>query len=178
MNTRAKNNDQMEDQKEEPQCKFSGQKLFKPAMYMFGEYEIMTIADSDGEIWFKASEIAEALELADPETAIALYVDARYQRTLDKIESKMIPTDLFNFTPLETIFINEPGLYLFVLRSQRPSVENMVHWIVENVLTSVRDAPFDTPFNGLREKFAEAQYIINKYKEEKNEKLLSKDILT
>lgn len=92
----------------------------------FGEIRTMTI---DGEPWFVAADVCNALELANPREAV---------RRLDEDEKNtVILTDGIRGNPNKVI-INEFGLYSLVLSSRKPEAKAFKRWITHEVIPAIR----------------------------------------
>lgn len=81
----------------------------------------------DGEYWFNASQWAKALGYANPSEALKYHVSDKYSKTLDLGRPGRKP-----------LFINEPGLYQLIMRSNLPGAEKFQEWVVEEVLPALR----------------------------------------
>ena len=86
--------------------------------------------DEQGETWFCAKDVCDALEHTNSRRAIAKLVDEgdvtkRY--TMDALD-RMQPTT----------FINESGLYSLILSSKLESAKRFKHWVTSEVLPSIR----------------------------------------
>lgn len=85
-------------------------------------------AEADGQIWFVAKDICDALEIADVSSAL---------RQLDDDEKgpHTVPTPGGN---QEMLCVNEPGLYSLVMKSRKPEAKAFKRWITHDVLPSIR----------------------------------------
>jgi prophage antirepressor-like protein len=81
----------------------------------------------DEKPWFNASQVAKALGYKNPAEALRDNVSAKYSQQLDLGRRGSKP-----------IFINEPGLYQLVMKSNLPSAEKFQDWVFEEVLPSIR----------------------------------------
>jgi len=89
----------------------------------------------ESEPWFKAKQIAEILEYKDTKRAIQLHVDNE-----DKQPLKSLCQGRQNVPPhlLDTLMINESGLYSLVLRSKKPEAKRFKRWVTSEVLPAIR----------------------------------------
>lgn len=93
----------------------------------FGSVRTLTI---DGEPWFIARDIAEALGYAKARNAIASHVDSE-----DKKDAPIqgTPGGTQNMT-----IINESGMYALILGSKLPTAKKFKRWVTAEVLPSIR----------------------------------------
>lgn len=89
------------------------------------EFGFIRAASIDGEPWFVAKDVCDALELTNPSVAI---------RSLDEDERAK-----FNLGRQgETNIISEPGFYKLVMRSRKPEAKAFQRWVTHEVLPSIR----------------------------------------
>lgn len=89
------------------------------------EFGLIRAASIDGEPWFVAKDVCDALELTNPSVAI---------RSLDEDERAK-----FNLGRQgETNIISEPGFYKLVMRSRKPEAKAFQRWVTHEVLPSIR----------------------------------------
>lgn len=98
----------------------------------FDQFPVRVI-DRDGQLWFIASDIAEALG----------YLEAKdMTRNLDDDESDrhILPIRSDNGVEQDREFtiINESGLYSAIFRSRKPSAKQFKKWVTSEVLPSIR----------------------------------------
>jgi prophage antirepressor-like protein len=82
----------------------------------------------DGQPWFCAADICQALEISNPRDAVG---------RLDEDEKGVALTD----TPggaQEMIHVSESGLYSLILTSRKPEARNFKRWITHEVLPQIR----------------------------------------
>ena len=93
----------------------------------FGKIPVIQI---DGEPYFKATEVANALGYSNPQKAVRDHVDAEDKRTEQIVH------------PLggkqNTVVINESGLYSLILSSKLPQAKEFKHWVTAEVLPAIR----------------------------------------
>lgn len=86
--------------------------------------ELRTI-EKDGEIWFVAKDVCDALELTNPTMALGrLEDDERAKFNLGRQGNANI--------------VNEYGLYSLVLASRKPEARTFKRWVTHEVLPSIR----------------------------------------
>ena len=99
---------------------------------------LTSVVCEDGEIYFKAKDIATALGYADSDDAIR-----RHVRGEDKFEWCVIRSDpgespgLADMHP-KTKFLTESGVYQLIFNSKLPSAKNFKRWVFSEVLPSIR----------------------------------------
>ena len=97
--------------------------------FSYSNIEINTAIDENGDAFFVAKEVFEALEIA-----------WRGTNSLQKLPESWRAIRSFR-TPSgtqETIFINEPALYMIAFRSNKPEAVKFTQWVCEEVLPSIR----------------------------------------
>ena len=82
----------------------------------------------DGEPWFVAKDVCEALDITNSRDAVA---------RLDDDEKGVVSTDTLGGTQ-ELSAINEPGLYTLILGSRKPEAKAFRRWITHEVLPALR----------------------------------------
>jgi prophage antirepressor-like protein len=111
--------------------------IVKYACEELGGVEISCIMDGD-DPWFKAVEVALALEYKDTDAAVRNHVFSEDQRSQGS----------FNFNPESNSglkgnwknakYINESGLYALVFGSHKPEAKVFKRWVTSEVLPSIR----------------------------------------
>lgn len=107
--------------------------------------------DSDGNIWFKASDIASILGYLHPKKAIRDNVNNDQKKNFGELnfitenswgQKGNIPFEVTkNVIPKiqsQTIFITESGLYSLIFSSKKPYALKFKNWIFDEVLPSIR----------------------------------------
>ena len=92
--------------------------------FNFNGSEIRVITDDNGDPWFVAREVAEALGYAKPENAVSRHCKA----------ATTTPKQGGGFMAL----IPERDLYRLVMKSKLPGAEQFEEWVVGEVLPSIR----------------------------------------
>lgn len=101
--------------------------------------KIITVILDDSNIpWFSASDVANVLNYnhRDGKRAILTFVDAKYKKSFTELKKflKFIPK---NSQPA-AIYINEFGLYEFLLESRKGPAKKFRRWVLEEVIPSIR----------------------------------------
>ena len=89
----------------------------------FGQMRAMSI---EGEPWFVAADVCEALELTNPTVAVS---------RLDEDEKAKFNLGLSGGA---TNCVNEYGLYNLVLASRKPEAKQFKRWVTHDVIPSIR----------------------------------------
>lgn len=92
----------------------------------FGEIRVVM---QDGEPWFVAKDVAEALELSNMHSSLA---------GLDQDEKDALHTVDSVGRSQEMTTISEAGLYSLILRSRKPEAKAFKRWVTHDVLPSIR----------------------------------------
>ncbi len=91
----------------------------------FGTIRTTTI---DGEPWFVAKDVCDALEIGNPSKALmALDEDEKGVTTSNTLGGEQ-----------QMLTISEAGLYSLVLRSRKPEAKAFKRWVTHDVLPSIR----------------------------------------
>lgn len=97
-------------------------------VFRFEELNVRVVS-IEGEAWFVARDVCEALDISDSRQAV---------ERLDGDERCLIPvTDSLGRTQ-QTFAVNEPGLYGLVLGSRKPEAREFKRWVKHEVLPSIR----------------------------------------
>jgi len=95
----------------------------------FGEVRTVEI---DNEAWFVGRDIALALGYVKPYDAVVRHVDS--EDTL----KRGIPHPQSISKTIDTILINESGMYALVIMSELPSAKKFKRWVTAEVLPAIR----------------------------------------
>lgn len=87
----------------------------------------------DGEPWFVATDVCNALGIANSRDAVA--------RLDDDEKNTVVLTDGIRGNPQKAI-VNEPGLYTLILGSRKPEAKPFKRWIAHEVIPSIRKDGF------------------------------------
>ena len=94
----------------------------------FGEIRTAKI---DGEPWFVAADVCNALDIGNPSQAISkLDADEKLNTLISNEGNK-------RGNPNMTV-VNEPGLYTLVLGSRKPEAKAFKRWITHEVIPAIR----------------------------------------
>ena len=108
--------------------------------YFNNEYltEITMIQDNDKVIWFKGIDVASILGYSNREKAIRMHVDEDEKKKMNEIMPAQNGHP-FNSQP-HTVFINEPGIYSLIFRSNLEGAKKFKKWVTKEVLPSIRNS--------------------------------------
>lgn len=85
--------------------------------------------DEQGEPWWVAKDVCEALEIGDTRRAV---------ERLDRDEWSLTPITDSLGRNLETYVINEPGLIRLIMRSKKEEAKIFQRWVFHDVLPQIR----------------------------------------
>lgn len=89
------------------------------------EFGAIRVADHDGEPWFVAKDVCDALGLSNVSVSVA---------SLDEDERAKLNLGRQGGTNI----VSEPGFYKLVLKSRKPEAKAFQRWITHDVLPSIR----------------------------------------
>ncbi|SEQ11121.1 BRO family, N-terminal domain [Azotobacter beijerinckii] len=100
--------------------------------FSFDQHPVRVI-ERDGELWFVAGDVAEALEYRDAGNMIRNLDD-------DEADTHIVSTRSDNGVEQdrELLIINESGLYAAILKSRKPAAKRFKKWVTSEVLPSIR----------------------------------------
>lgn len=96
--------------------------------FNFDQYQIRTMQDDGGEVWFVAQDVCEALEHSDTSMAVRRLDD-------DEKGTSIVCTPSGE---QQMLTISESGLYSLVLTSRKPEAKRFKKWVTSEVLPSIR----------------------------------------
>ena len=104
---------------------------------------LTTVVSNDGEVYFKAKEVATALGYEKPGNAIDRHVWSKNKSEWCVIKGSLIQGSFGEKTPLPgfqpyTLFLTEPGVYQLIFSSKLPSAKAFQDWVFSEVLPSIR----------------------------------------
>jgi len=105
-----------------------------PNSFVFTEHEIRTAIDEQGEVWFCAKDVFEALGITWKGSKGSLV------NCPDKWQ--MVCYLQTSYGQKETIFISEPAVYQTAFRSNKPEAIRFTEWVCEEVLPTIRKQGF------------------------------------
>lgn len=124
------------------------------------EFGNVRVIEIDGEPWFVAKDVAEALGYSNPQKAIRDHVDVEDRRT-ERIVHPSGGTQ-------DTAITNESGLYSLVLSSKLPSAKQFKRWVTSEVLPAIRKTGYFNQLPTGQNLIALALIEANKMLEEKD----------
>ena len=92
---------------------------------------------SNGEPWFRGTDVAGALGYKDVKQAIRKHVDDDDKQKLENLRV-VETTPLLNIYEKAQIFINESGLYSLILKSKKEEAKMFKRWVTSDVLPQIR----------------------------------------
>lgn len=96
--------------------------------YQNEQFGSLRVVIRDGDPWFVAKDVCDALEIVNTRDATS---------RLDDDEKGVAKTDTLGGMQEMTI-VSEPGLYSLVLRSNKPEAKTFKRWITHDVIPSIR----------------------------------------
>lgn len=97
------------------------------SVFNFNSAAVRTV-DRDGQVWFSASDVCDALGVKNHRESI---------RHLDDDEKGVISNDTLGGEQQISV-VNESGLYALVLRSRKPEARKFAKWVTSEVLPAIR----------------------------------------
>lgn len=118
--------------------------------FQFSELDVRTAVDAEDNVWFCAKDVCETLGIEWT------------GHTLDNM-----PEEWFMVVKLTTIkgereanFINEPGLYQLIFRSNKPKAVEFSNWVCAEVLPTIRKNGFFGVISG-KDRLAYSKQIVD-----------------
>lgn len=98
--------------------------------FQFSSIDVRTATDESDNVWFCAKDVCSALDI----------VWSGSSATLENIPDNWLMVWKLQTThgEREAIFINEPGLYRLIFRSNKPKAVEFSNWVCEVVLPELR----------------------------------------
>lgn len=93
---------------------------------MFGRIRVQHV---DGEPWFAANDVCEALMIKNPRDAVRHHC---FKEDVEKIYT------LTNKGRQKLNYVNESGLYALVFNSEKENAQRFKHWVTSEVLPAIR----------------------------------------
>lgn len=92
------------------------------------------------EPWFRGKDVAIILGYKKAKNAIEVHVDSDDKMNLKEIIIGALNQGPDSLTPneLNSIYINESGLYSLILRSKLSTAKQFKRWVTSEVLPSIR----------------------------------------
>lgn len=98
--------------------------------FQFEAHAVRVQVGNDGQPWFNASDVCDALEMGNPSQAIKSHVDADDLQKLEVIDN-LGRTQRANH-------VNESGLYALILGSTKDAAKRFKRWVTSEVLPAIR----------------------------------------
>lgn len=111
----------------------------KEILLKYSGKEIIVILDNNKKPWFNAVQISKILKYSNVSRTIYQLVDKEYIKQLKDI---LIDIRILKNAQPHSLFINEFGLYAFLLRSKCKEAKQFFKWIVEIVIPSIRNTGY------------------------------------
>ena len=92
--------------------------------------DIRVMTDEQGEPWFIAKDVCDALGYTKVSNAITRHVDKEDALKRGTLDNRGVQQ--------ETLFINESGLYSLIMSSKLPEAKAFRRWVTSEVLPSIR----------------------------------------
>ncbi len=105
--------------------------------------KVRTLVDTNGDVWFLGTDVAECLQYARPRDAVLDHTDEEDRKALKyKVRAVLAQSeqeDLWGKNDFkDKIFINESALYQMIFESEKPSAKEFKKWVTKTVLPSIR----------------------------------------
>lgn len=98
------------------------------SVFKFDDFQVRTISGQDGEPWFVAADVAQALTISRTDDAVSrLDDDEKGTDTIRTLGGDQQMT-----------VINESGLYSLILTSRKPEAKRFKKWVTSEVLPAIR----------------------------------------
>lgn len=98
--------------------------------FQFEAHALRVQVDEHGLPWFNATDVCDALEMANPSQAIKSHVDGDDLQKLEVIDN-LGRTQRANH-------VNESGLYALILGSTKDAAKRFKRWVTSEVLPAIR----------------------------------------
>lgn len=98
--------------------------------FLFSNHEVRTAIGDNGEAWFCAKDVFEALGIAWKGAKGSLINCPEKWQVVCYLQT--------SFGTHDTIFISEPAVYQTTFRSNKPDAFKFTEWVCEEVLPSIR----------------------------------------
>lgn len=96
-------------------------------MFNFNNAEIRTVIDdTDGSVWFVAKDISDALGYSDA------------NKMVSRLEDYEFKTAKLAGMNMNSLLVNESGLYNSIFGSQKKEAKEFKRWVFEDVLPTIR----------------------------------------
>lgn len=102
-------------------------------LFNFESFEVRTIVNETGKVWFVGKDVAEILGYSNTRDALAKHVDEEDKATVaihDGSQNRNM------------IAINESGIYSLIMSSTLSAAKTFKHWVTHDVLPAIRKQGF------------------------------------
>lgn len=118
--------------------------------FQFSDLDVRTAVDGDDQVWFCAKDVCVALEI----TWSTMTLGNMPKEWVMGLNLSTIKGDR------EANFINEPGLYRLIFRSDKPKAIEFSNWVCSEVLPTLRKNGFFGTING-KERLQYSKQIVD-----------------
>lgn len=105
-----------------------------PTLFTFAETRNIRVAIDNGEPWFCANDVCDAIGHSNPRKAVDDHCD------VDDVTKRDVIDALGR--PQQTNFISEAGVYCLILGSEKPEAKAFKRWLTREVLPQIRKVGF------------------------------------
>ena len=107
--------------------------------FKYGETELSVMKCKD-DIWFRGKTSVEVLGYSNPLKVIRMHIDSEDKKEMSELVYKEGAHLGHPFRNVQrgTIYVNEPGLFALILRSQLESACTFKRWVTKDVSPSIR----------------------------------------
>ena len=98
-------------------------------VFNFNSSDVNVQIDDEGNPWFNAKDVCDALDIQNSARAVKERVDE---------EDARIQTVYRNIGSRDTYFINESGVIALVISSRKPEAKKFKKWVTTEVIPSIR----------------------------------------
>jgi prophage antirepressor-like protein len=110
---------------------------FMKEVFKFDDKKIKIVGEYENP-WFCGKDVCKALGYSDYKDALKKHVHDRKKHNLSSISGGGVSPPPFTHNELQSIYINESGLYDLVFHCRLPIALQFKDWITEEVLPSLR----------------------------------------
>ena len=109
----------------------------KPTPFDFEDHPVRIIV-IDGEPWFVAADVCQALGYKNPRDAVAAHLDPDEGGVAICDTPSKNQHGNYGTTKQKLTIISESGMYTLVLRSHKPAARKFAKWVTREVLPKIR----------------------------------------
>ena len=100
---------------------------------IYNSNKIVYVIDIDNNIWFKFKNISEILKYKSSKDALRDLINKQDKKLLKNIKLLIKNKDNTN-----TVYINEKGIYSFLIKSRMKNAKDFQLWLINEVLPNLR----------------------------------------